>query len=69
MDDIYVEPDPGQKATIEIDDYNDFVYSSFKYGVPVMVGDIKVKVLEYVQLSSLKYTSGHRAKVTVERTF
>lgn len=67
MEDLYIEPDPGQQATMEIDDYGDTVYSAYKYGTPVYIGQIKVKVLDYEFLQPLNYTEGHRARVSIER--
>lgn len=67
MEDIYIEPDPGQQTQMEINDYGDAIYSAYKYGNPVYIGQIRVTVLEYEELGPLNFTDGHRAKVCVER--
>lgn len=67
MDDIYFEPDLGQQAELEIEDYGDSIYSAYKYGNPVYIGQMRVTVLEYEELGPLNFTEGHQAKICVER--
>ncbi len=66
MDELYIEPDPGQTATIEVDDPGDFYWMAHKWKEPVFIGDSRVVILEYSQLETLGYVSGHRARLVVK---
>jgi len=65
MDDIYIEPDAGQKAIIEVDDPSDFYWMAFQWNEPVFLGDSKVIIEKYIELETLGYVSGHRARLVV----
>ncbi len=63
---MYIEPDAGETATIEVDDPGDFYWMSYKWKESVFIGDSRVVILEYIQLETLGYVSGHRARVVVK---
>ena len=67
MNDLTFEPDPGQQATLEINDLDDTIYNAFKRGLPIFIGEIKVKVVSYDFLKPLGYNPGYRAKVKCKR--
>ena len=66
MDEIYIEPDAGQTATIEVEDPGDFYWMAYQWKEPVFIGDSRVEILEYMQLETLGYVSGHRARLVVK---
>lgn len=53
MEDIYIEPDPGQVIKLEIEDYDDKAYMAFKYGIEFFIQGVKVEVIDYKALESL----------------
>lgn len=66
MDEIYIEPDAGQTATLELDDPGDFYWMAFKWKEPVFIGDSRVVIiLKYEQLETLGHVVGHRARLVV----
>jgi len=67
MDDFIIEPDIGQRATLEVNDTGDQIYSAYSYGYITFVGDMRVQVLDYEFLKPLGYTPGNRAKIVVRR--
>lgn len=67
MEDIYIEPDPGQVTKLEIEDYDDKAYMAFKYGFEIFIQGVKVQIIDYKALESLQYRSGHLAEVLVKR--
>ncbi len=66
MDDYTIEPDPGQTATIEVNDPGNFYRSAHQWYEPVFIGDSQVLILEYEQLENLGYVAGHRARMKVQ---
>jgi hypothetical protein len=66
MDEIYIEPDAGQSATIEVDDPGDFYWMSYNWKEPVFIGDSRMVILKYTQLETLGFVSGHRARLVVK---
>ncbi len=67
MDDIYIEPDAGQTATLEVDDPGDFFYLAHKRQEPVFIVNSRVIILKYEQLETLGHVVGHRARLVVRR--
>jgi len=66
MDDYTIEPDPGQTATIEVEDQGDFYRSAHHWKEPVFIGESQVLILEYRQLETLGYVVGHRVRLVVK---
>jgi len=65
MNDLYIEPYAGQLATIEVDDHGDSYWMAFQWKEPVFIGDSKVIIEKYLELETLGYVSGHRARLVV----
>ncbi len=66
MDEIYIEPDAGQTATLELDDPGDFYWMAYQCKEPVFIGDSRALILKYEQLETLGYVVGHRARLVVK---
>ena len=66
MEESYIEPDPGQRIKIEINDYEDAVYAAYRHGYQAYIGQMRVKVLDYEILGALVHQHGHRARVWIE---
>lgn len=66
MEEFYIEPDPGQQTTKEVDDLNDVYYKAFKYKQHAFIDQIRVLVIECERLYSLPYRSGHRVRIVIE---
>ena len=64
-EDIYVEPDSGQTAILEIDDKDDHAYHVYRAGTTTFIKDMRVKVVGYVQLEPLGFCQGHRARISI----
>jgi hypothetical protein len=47
MDEMYIEPDAWQTATIEVDDPGDFYWMAQKWKEPVFIGDSRLVILDY----------------------
>lgn len=66
MEESYIEPDPGQRIKLEINDYEDAVYTAYRHGYQAYIGQMRVKVIDYEILGVLVHQHRHRARVCVE---
>lgn len=66
-DDIYVEPDSGETALLDIDDKDDHAYHVYKAGTTTFIHDMLVEVVGYTQLEPLGFCQGHRARISILR--
>ena len=60
-EEIYIEPDAGQQAILEVDNPENFFYLSHKQQDPVFIGNSRAIILKCQQLENLEYVAGHRA--------